>query len=291
MTEDVERWWERRQWSKGVSVPYAVGSYREEWQRYPVLIKQYHPDLNRGIALTQIPPAADVYLVWQCDTGHVFVATPHEQRNRPGRIRRRSSWCPECSKGALPTIVPARTPNGAIEPTPLPSRRTSGRGFRASKPHHDPTEGRPVGEPFFSPLAPKPSSAAEALLRQFIAERLEVELGLNAVRVARPFFERFEVWPDVVMPELRTALEYDTTGRDGLEHVGHREESDKRKDRLLRSAGWEVIRIRTGKLQPIGQYDLVASSVSAKLVDRILDRLGEIRGELIVRSYRRAHGD
>nr|WP_315850417.1 methylated-DNA--[protein]-cysteine S-methyltransferase [Clavibacter phaseoli] len=85
MPEPVDAWWARRRWSRGLDVPYPVGTYREAWASFPVLIRQYHPDLNRGITLTQVPPAADVLLTWQCDVGHVFVATPEEQRRRPGR--------------------------------------------------------------------------------------------------------------------------------------------------------------------------------------------------------------
>ena len=92
MSEPVEMWWARRQWSKGVEVPYPIGRYRGDWERYPVLVRQYHPDLNSGITLTQVPPAAEVYLLWQCDSGHRFVATPEEQRQRPGQSRRRSTW-------------------------------------------------------------------------------------------------------------------------------------------------------------------------------------------------------
>ena len=97
MPEQVATWWARRQWSKGNDLPYAVGQFRGDWERYPVLIRQYHPDLNSGVTLTQIPPAADVWLLWQCDVGHQFVATPWEQRQRPGRSRRRSTWCPDKS--------------------------------------------------------------------------------------------------------------------------------------------------------------------------------------------------
>lgn len=102
MPEPVDAWWARRRWSRGLDVPYPVGAYREAWASFPVLIRQYHPDLNRGITLTQVPPAADVLLTWQCDVGHVFVATPEEQRRRPGRERRRSSWCPDCAEAAAP---------------------------------------------------------------------------------------------------------------------------------------------------------------------------------------------
>lgn len=271
MTENVERWWRRRQKSKGREVPYAVGTYRSAWERYPILVRQYHPELNHGITLTQVPPLADVFLVWECDVGHRFVATPEEQRSRPGGQRRRSSWCPDCAALAAPKRVrPRRETPPQSRPKPKKLRHTP----RAT-----------LGEAFFSESAPRPASAAEAQLRQWLNEALQFDPALNAVRVSRPFFDRLEVWPDIPIAELAVAIEYDTTGRFGLEHVGAHEDSDRRKDRALRAVGWEVIRVRCGKLQPIGPHDLVASGVTHKLVDRILDRLREIRGDLIVDSY------
>jgi hypothetical protein len=111
----------------------------------------------------------------------------------------------------------------------------------------------PVGEAFASECAPATASAVEAQLRHDLAARLEFTPGLNAVRVARPFFEHLEVWPDIVIPELRIAVEYDSTGRHGLEHVGKRQDADLRKDRALRWARWEVVRIRTGRLERSGR--------------------------------------
>jgi hypothetical protein len=146
---------------------------------------------------------------------------------------------------------------------------------------------RAPGDPFASGCAPARASAAEGDLHYRLAQRLEFGAGFTAVRVARPFFDHLEVWPDIVLPELRVALEYDTTGRDGLEHVGRREAIDRRKDRVLRATGWEVVRVRCGKLQPLGPHDVVASGVSAKLVDRVLDELRVIRGDLIVDCYLR----
>jgi hypothetical protein len=140
---------------------------------------------------------------------------------------------------------------------------------------------------FWSARAPKPASAAEADLRQRLGTRLDLDLSLNAVGVSRPFFDRREVWPDIVLAEFSVAIEYDTIGRFGLEHVGPREETDRRKDRLLRAAGWEVVRIRCGKLAPIGPHDLVASGVTDTLIDRILEALREIRGDLFVNAYLR----
>jgi very-short-patch-repair endonuclease len=273
--EAVGTWWARRQWSKGTDDPYPIGTYRAAWARYPALIRQYHPDLNSMITLTQIPPAADVYLVWQCEVGHLFVATPEEQRMRPGRERRRSVWCPSCSEEAAPRRI--------REPGPPPPRAPRPRKTPLAPPHT-------VGDAFWSAHAPRPASAAEALLRQRLGERFEFDLSLNAVRVGRPFFTRLEVWPDFVLSELRVAIEYDTVGRHGLEHVGRREEIDRRKDRLLREAGWEVIRVRMGKLLELGPYDIVGVGPS-KLVAAIEERLGDIRGPLFVSAYARIPGE
>lgn len=267
--EPVDAWWARRQRSKGADVPYPVGRFRADWQHYPVLIRQFHPDLNAGIALTQVPPAADVWLLWQCDSGHLFIATPWEQRQRPGTSRRRSTWCPECATGAV-----GHPPRKTARPARPMCRASIADRFE-------------VGEPFVSTCAPVRASAVEGDLEHRLAQRLEYTPGMTAIRVRQPFFEHLEVWPDVVLPELRVAIEYDSTGRDGLEHVGRREPVDERKDRLLRSTGWEVIRIRTGKLPTLGPHDLPASGVSGALVDRVLDELRLIRGSLIVDCYAR----
>jgi hypothetical protein len=281
--ENIEAWWERRQWSKGAPVPYAIGTYRAEWAKYPMLVRQYHPDLNREITLTQIPPAADVYLTWQCDTGHLFVATPEEQRSRPGRVRRRSAWCPVCAELAAPRrIRPA-----SLWPADAPPEPRGDAGRRPPAARALPS--RPAGEAFRSANAPPTASAAEALLRQKLAARLEFDPAPNAVAVARPFHGRLEVWPDIVLAELRVAVEYDTVGRFGLEHVGPREHSDRSKDRLLRAAGWEVVRIRCAPLPTLGPHDLAASSkVTDRLVAQLLDTLRAIRGDLIVNAYLRA---
>ncbi len=282
--ESVEAWWSRRQFSHGIDVPYPVGRYRDAWAAYPVLIRQYHPDLNRGVVLSQVPPAADVYLQWQCDAGHVFVATPTEQRERPGRERRRSTWCPECFDLARGRPTPAmRAIAAAVTPPAAP---------RPRKPKRAPvvcelTPDLPVGTPFVSRCAPKPASAVESDLRADLAESLEFDGTHTAVRLARPFFQHLEAWPDIVIPELQVAIEYDSPGRHGLEHVGDRERSDRRKDRLLREAGWEVVRVRTGRLAALGPHDVVAASLSKQVVPRILDELEALRGALFVAAYRR----
>ena len=254
-------------------MPYEMGTYRAAWAAYPELIRQYHPELNHGIALSQVPLAADVLLCWECRVGHRFAATPTEQRERPGRVRRQSSWCPECSSLARPQPVILGEAR-AIPRRPKPSTTLCAK-----------TPDLPAGEAFLSVCAPAPASAAEAKLRAALVSRLRITTGVNAVKVSRPFFRHTEVWPDILLPELRVAIEYDTVGRHGLEHVGKRQEADLRKDRALRAAGWEVIRIRTGTLEPLGPHDLQMSSVSSRGVERILQTLRDIRGALLVDAY------
>ena len=280
MPESVDSWWARRQRSKGAAVPYEVGQFRTDWERYPVLVRQYHSDLNCGVALTQVPPAADVWLLWQCEVGHTFIATPWEQRQRPGTSRRRSTWCPECTAGATARLV-RQPPRVSASPAP-PAVRPARALCRRSDAHR-----HGEGDAFASVCAPARASAVEGDLHHRLAARLEFTEGMNAVRIRQPFFEHLEVWPDIVLPELRVAIEYDSTGRDGLEHVGKREPVDLRKDRMLRGVDWEVIRIRAGKLQPLGPHDLQASTVSERLIDRILDELRVIRGHLFVDCYLR----
>lgn len=302
-------------------MPYAPGTYRDSWARYPVLVRQYRPEHNQGVLLSQVPPAADVWLCWQCDAGHVFVATPDEQRHRPGRERRRSAWCPSCSALADPrrlpalpmdpgrkadvpgalTSVPGDEGGGAVadsaerlerlrrlaasggspRPPRAGARRAAERGPCSKTPD------LPVGEAFASACAPPPASAVEERLRADLAAALTFTPGLNAVRLGAPFFDHLEAWPDIVLPELRIAVEYDSTGRHGLEHVGHRETADRRKDRALRRVGWEVVRLRTGRLQPLGPYDLVLAGIGRSTVPRLLDVFREVRGALYVDAWLR----
>ncbi len=271
MAESVDAWWARRRRSTGREVPYAVGTYREHWLAFPALARQYRPDLNRGIVLSQVPPAADVYLVWVCDVGHEFVATPLEQRLRPDPARGRRSWCPVCS------APPARMVDAFTPPRPARAARA-----RSRRPLREP-QVRP-GEAFASAIAPPTASVAESRLRMLLRERLVFDEGLTAVRVAQPFHGRLEVWPDVVLADLRVALEYDTIGRAGDEHVGRRAASDRTKDRLLRGVGWEVVRIRCAPLRATGPHDIESTGVSARLADRVIDELRVLRG-LLVDAY------
>ncbi len=269
-------------------MPYAVGAYREAWAAFPALIRQYHPDLNAGIALSQVPPAADVLLLWQCDSGHRFAATPTEQRLRPGRERRRSAWCPECSELAAPTRVVALPMRDSVDdPSPPKAAVLRARRPRKAPPVCEKTPELPPGDAFVSVCAPRPASAVEDRLRADLLGRFALTEGVNAVRAARPFFQHLEIWPDLVLPELRIAVEYDSIGRHGLEHVGRREQADRRKDRALRAVGWEVVRLRTGKLEPLGPHDLQLTAWNRGALDRLVETFRGIRGPLLVDAYLR----
>ncbi len=147
-------------------------------------------------------------------------------------------------------------------------------------------EGAP-GTAFHSARASRATSAAEGRLRALLAERLDVDLTPNAVRVRTPFFGHLEVWPDIVIAELGIAVELDTVGRAADEHVGRRETADRRKDRLLAEVGWSVIRIRCRPLRALGPDNLVVAGVSRAAVDALIERMVETRGALLVRAYER----
>lgn len=296
----------------GLQTPYAIGRYRDAWAPFTVLVEQFRPDRNGELVLSQIPPAADVYLIWVCSIGHEFVATPTEQRSRPGRTRSSRSWCPVCAEPS--TLRPAR------RWPPAPVVNNSGRTDADARDSRDPArmadtardvrpelltpqaarraalQGvRPAvvvrpGEAFVSAVASQATSAMQGTLRRLLEQRLDLEFTCNAVRVRTPFFGKLEVWPDVIVAELGVAIELDTVGRNGDEHVGRRERSDRRKDQLLREVGWHVIRLRCRPLRALGPDDLVVAGVSAAAVDALIERIGEVRGSLLVEAYRRSVG-
>lgn len=289
----MEEWWQRRQRVTGTAVPYEVGRYRDAWSPYRALVEQFRPERNGELVLSQIPPAADVYLVWVCSIGHEFVATPAEQRGRPGRARASRSWCPVCSTPSLLPPAPRwpRLHNSGDAPGDSVTR-AGARRVELAVPDSTPelwrlAEEVAPGTAFRSARASRATSAAEGRLRALLAERLDVDLSLTAVRTRTPFFGRLEVWPDIVIAELGIAIELDTIGRNADEHVGRREVADRRKDRLLAEVGWSVIRMRCRPLRALGPDDLEVAGVSRAAVDALIGRMIETRGALLVHAYAR----
>ena len=289
----MEEWWQRRQRVTGTAVPYEVGRYRDAWSPYRALVEQFRPERNGELVLSQIPPAADVYLVWVCSIGHEFVATPAEQRGRPGRARASRSWCPVCATPSLLPTAPRwpRLHNSGDAPGDSVTR-AGARRVELAVPDSTPelwrlAEEVAPGTAFRSARASRATSAAEGRLRALLAERLDVDLSLTAVRTRTPFFGRLEVWPDIVIAELGIAIELDTIGRNADEHVGRREVADRRKDRLLAEVGWSVIRMRCRPLRALGPDDLEVAGVSRAAVDALIGRMIETRGALLVQAYAR----
>jgi very-short-patch-repair endonuclease len=114
------------------------------------------------------------------------------------------------------------------------------------------------------------TSRAEQQMFDQLARHLRLSKALSSVRTARPFYKFVWVTPDIVIPQRRVAVEYDSPGRpgEGL-HGGSRRDADLLKDQLLREVGWEVVRLRTGGLTALGPYDVVAPGYSQRAVAEV----------------------
>ncbi|MEI5582434.1 MULTISPECIES: hypothetical protein [unclassified Agromyces] len=145
-----------------------------------------------------------------------------------------------------------------------------------------PGAAREAGMPFMKPGLRVGTSMTEQRLRVLLGERLRLHHRANAVRTARMFYGRQEVWPDILVAELRIAIEYDDPGRSGRAHRGLKQGSDHEKDAALREVGWEVIRIRGGGLPPLGPYSVSCRSVTAEVADEVVRLMRAIRGDAAV---------
>lgn len=130
------------------------------------------------------------------------------------------------------------------------------------------------------------TSLTEQRLRALLEERIRVPRGVNTVRINRMFYGKQEVWPDILVPALRIAIEYDDPGRSRRAHLGLKEASDREKDDALGEVGWEVIRVRAGGLESIGPNSIVCASLTADVADRIVARMVELRSADAVDALR-----
>ncbi|WP_164863519.1 hypothetical protein [Agromyces sp. LHK192] len=150
---------------------------------------------------------------------------------------------------------------------------------------------REAGVAVMNPGLRTRTSMTEQRLRALLGERLTLHHRVNAVRIARTFHGRNEVWPDILVPQLRIAIEYDDPGRSRRAHLGLKEASDVDKDDALREVGWEVIRVRGGGLEPLGRYSVECRSITAGVADRIVELMRQIRGDAAVDRIARAPVD
>ncbi|MWB97762.1 hypothetical protein [Agromyces seonyuensis] len=142
-----------------------------------------------------------------------------------------------------------------------------------------PSVRREAGVPFMNPGLRTRTSMTEQRLKTLLGERIRLQHRVNAVHVARPFYGRLEVWPDIVIPELRVAVEYDSPGRSGGAHRGLKAGSDLEKDDLLREVGWDVIRIRSEGLEALGPNSVVCRGLTVAAVDEVVVLLRRLRGD------------
>jgi len=145
-----------------------------------------------------------------------------------------------------------------------------------------PSSAREAGVAFMNPGLRTRTSQTEQRLKVLLAERIRLHHGVNAVRIARTFYGRQEVWPDILVPQLRIAVEYDDPGRSRRAHMGLKEASDLEKDDALREVGWEVVRIRAGGLQELGPHSVVCRALTPAAVDEVVACMRRIRGDAAV---------
>ncbi len=141
---------------------------------------------------------------------------------------------------------------------------------------------RDVGLPSMNPGLRTRTSLTEQRLRALLAQRIVVPPGVNTIRLARMFYGRQEAWPDIIVPALRIAVEYDDPGRSRRAHRGLKQASDIEKDDALAEVGWEVIRIRAGGLESLGANSIVCASLTVASVDQVVERMRQIRGDAAV---------
>lgn len=147
---------------------------------------------------------------------------------------------------------------------------------------HAPAALREAGVAFMNPGLRTRTSMTEQRLRALLGERIRLHHRVNAVRVARTFFGRTEVWPDIIVPQLRIAVEYDDPGRSRRAHLGLKEASDLEKDEALGEVGWRVIRVRGGGLGPLGPTSIVCARLTAEVADDVVAMMRRIRGDAAV---------
>lgn len=152
-----------------------------------------------------------------------------------------------------------------------------------------PTAAREAGVAYMNPGLRTRTSQTEQRLKILLGERIRLHHGVNAVRIARTFYGRQEVWPDILVPQLRIAIEYDDPGRSRRAHLGLKEASDVEKDEALREVGWEVVRIRAGGLEALGPHSVVCHALTPAAVDEVVACMRRIRGDAAVDAIALEH--
>lgn len=116
----------------------------------------------------------------------------------------------------------------------------------------------PPGEVFSTTVMH--GSASENLLRAELEAYFHLAWpGVNALKFAGDFMGNEYGRPDILIPGLRVAIEFDGR-RSGKRPTGHvtrdGKQQDILKDQRIREVGWEVVRVRTGRMGILGPFDV-----------------------------------
>jgi very-short-patch-repair endonuclease len=139
-----------------------------------------------------------------------------------------------------------------------------------------------AGLPFINGSLRVGTSITEHRLKTMLAERIQLNHRVNAIHIARTFHGRREVWPDIIVPQLRLTVEYDDPGRSRRAHRGLKAGTDSDKDEALREVGWDVIRVRAGGLGPLGPNSIVCTSLTESVADEVVSAMRRLRGDAAV---------
>ena len=192
----------------------------------------------------------------------------------------------------------ARTPAVGVVPRVRwrsPNRRASGRRGEARPRARSPSQARCARRRPTCRSASRSSANARRARHprsrrgcaHDLFARLEVTPGFNAVRVAGRSSTTSRCGPTSCSPSCASPSSTTAPAGSGSSMSAGARMSTGARTACCGSAGWEVVRIRTGRLEKLGPYDLQLSGTGRKTVARLLEVFGEIRGQLIVESYRR----
>jgi hypothetical protein len=252
----------------GSGCPYcsgkAVGYGNSLADLRPDLAAQWHPSRNPGLAASQVRPGSNKKAWWVCSEGHAWEAVIASRTKGRG--------CPVCSgrtAGAgssladlSPLLAAQWHPDLNGDQTPSDARPGSerkvwwlcqlGHAWQAA------ISSRTLGRG--CPTCRSPGWSQVAFQ---IAAELATLFPVGDLEDAPSEVDREIGWePDIVLPELRIAIDVD--GRhwhDDNYYPGSRER-DTRKVTRFQEAGWNLVRIRESPLLKLGPHDVVVADLS-----------------------------
>lgn len=265
-----------------------------DWTMWPSIMENWarETEANAGLDIFQVPRGlSSVAWFWQCENGHRW------REPTVGVTANRDSWSHRPKAPRWKTLAGKI---GACRQCVLEAY-----GLRYAKCGHIDTElnnvnnppivkpgwcqacrenpAEVLGEAVGAKYDP-PTSKEECTLRSILAKHLPLATAeeANCVVVPTTSWGARHVFPDMLIPVRRVAIEYDSPGMDG---EAHRPDSqDAEKDAALRAVGWEVIRVRV-RLPLMGLYDVAATGPTHKAAAEVIAHYSRI---LTDRGRRRA---